>query len=42
VPAQPDKSEAVLENIRHLGRLITPIILARLDQRFWTPHLRLD
>ena len=42
VPAHHDKPEAVLQNIRHLDRLITPIILARLDQWFWMPNLRLD
>jgi lauroyl/myristoyl acyltransferase len=42
VPPQSDKPEALLENVRRLDRLITPIILTRLDQWFWMPHLRLD
>lgn len=40
--AAPDDPDALLENVQRLDRLITPIILARLDQWFWLPTLRLD
>jgi KDO2-lipid IV(A) lauroyltransferase len=42
VPADPHNPDAALENVRRLDRLITPIVLGRLDQWYWMPHLRLN